>query len=436
MISKKLLEQYFGGIGRALSSRNYRVYWYGHLFSSNGVWIYVISSQWLIFHLTQSPAWLGAIGFAYLAPVFFIGPIAGAIADRFGQRRTAIVALVIGILLAATIAVVIYFGTLTPTLMLVFTIIQGIFFAFDFPSRQALIPQMVKRSDISAAIGMNTTTYNTSSFIGPIIGGSLLAFGNSVADPTAGAALGYATFAFANCFMLVGVSRVNVKPMRSKNPEGVSLVLGVLKDLKSGIKYVSQSRYLLMLMGLSLFFAFCLRSYQNLMAGFAESLFSLDEQGLGNLFAAKGVGALLVALFFARRGRTHGLTKVCTYGAGIGGVTIVLFVFSTYWPQVLLISAVLGGVVVATDLAIMTLIQNVVADEYRARVISIALAISVGIPAIGSLAIGFLAEYIGLQFAMSLSGFIVLIAALFIGVKILNNASGIESITPETDDVK
>ena len=90
MISKTLLEQYFGGIGRALSSRNYRVYWYGHLFSSNGVWIYVISSQWLIFHLTQSPAWLGAIGFAYLAPVFFIGPIAGAIADRFGQRRTAI----------------------------------------------------------------------------------------------------------------------------------------------------------------------------------------------------------------------------------------------------------------------------------------------------------------------------------------------------------
>ena len=436
MISKSALGQYFGGIGRALSSRNYRVYWYGHLFSSNGVWIYVISSQWLIFHLTQSPAWLGAIGFAYLAPVFFIGPIAGAISDRFGQRRTAIVALIVGILLAASIAIVIYFSTLTPVLMLIFTIVQGIFFAFDFPSRQALIPQMVKRADISAAIGMNTTTYNTSSFTGPIIGGSILAFGNSAGDPTAGAALGYATFAFANCFMLVGVSRVNVKSVSFKNIAGANLVLGVIGDLKSGIKYVTESRYLLMLMGLSLFFAFCLRSYQNLMAGFAENLFNLDEQGLGNLFAAKGVGALLVALFFARRGRTDGLTKVCTYGAGIGGVSIVIFVFSSYMPQVLLISAILGGVVVATDLAIMTLIQNVVADQYRARVISIALAISVGIPAIGSLAIGFLAEYTGLQFAMSLSGFIVLIAALFIGVKILNNASGIESITPETDDVK
>ena len=435
MISKSALGQYFGGIGRALSSRNYRVYWYGHLFSSNGVWIYVISSQWLIFHLTQSPAWLGAIGFAYLAPVFFIGPIAGAISDRFGQRRTAIVALIVGILLAASIAIVIYFSTLTPVLMLIFTIIQGIFFAFDFPSRQALIPQMVKRADISAAIGMNTTTYNTSSFTGPIIGGSILAFGNSAGDPTAGAALGYATFAFANCFMLVGVSRVNVKPVSFKNIAGANLVLGVIGDLKSGIKYVTESRYLLMLMGLSLFFAFCLRSYQNLMAGFAENLFSLDEQGLGNLFAAKGVGALLVALFFARRGRTDGLTKVCTYGAGIGGVSIVIFVFSSYMPQVLLISAILGGVVVATDLAIMTLIQNVVADQYRARVISIALAISVGIPAIGSLAIGFLAEYTGLQFAMSLSGGVVLIAAFFIGIRILNNASGIESVRLDPEDV-
>ena len=95
MISSRVLGQYFGGIGRALSARNYRVYWYGHLLSSNGVWIYIVSSQWLIFHLTESPAWLGAVGFGYLAPLFFIGPLAGAISDRFGQRRIAIGALIV-----------------------------------------------------------------------------------------------------------------------------------------------------------------------------------------------------------------------------------------------------------------------------------------------------------------------------------------------------
>ena len=87
----------FGGIGRALSERNYRIYWYGHLFSSNGVWIYLISSQWLMFHLIQSPAWLGAVGFAYMSPVLFLGPLAGAISDRYGHRRTGMIALSLGI---------------------------------------------------------------------------------------------------------------------------------------------------------------------------------------------------------------------------------------------------------------------------------------------------------------------------------------------------
>ncbi len=435
MVSKKAFGKHFGGIARALSSRNYRVYWYGHLVSSNGVWIYIISSQWLIFHLTESPAWLGAIGFGYLAPLFFIGPLAGAISDRFGQKETAMVALIVGIFLATAIAVVIFLGSLTPMFMLIFTIVQGIFFAFDFPSRQALIPQMVKKSDISAAIGMNTTTYNTSSFTGPLIGGAILAFGNSTIGPTVGAALGYVAFAFANCFMLFGVCRVNVKPRSSNKNYRGNLVPDVLRDLKSGIRYVSKNPYLLLLMGLSLFFAFFLRSYQNLMAGIAGELFNLDEQGLGTLFAAKGIGALFVALILARRGRTQGLTKVCAFGAGIGGCVLIVFVTSSYLPLTLALSAGLGGMVVATDLAIMTLIQNVVADEYRARVIGIALAISVGIPAIGSLAIGFLAEYTNLEFSMCLSAIIVVFASMFIGSKIIKNASEIERLTSEVKEI-
>ena len=111
--------RHFGGMGRALSARNYRVYWYGHLLSSNGVWIYLISSQWLIFHLTESPIWLGAIGFAYLAPLFFLGPLAGAISDRYGHRRTGIIATSFGIVISLLIALAITTGVLTPKLMLI-----------------------------------------------------------------------------------------------------------------------------------------------------------------------------------------------------------------------------------------------------------------------------------------------------------------------------
>ena len=430
MIASNILSKYFGGIGRALSARNYRVYWYGHLLSSNGVWIYIVSSQWLIFHLTESPAWLGAVGFGYLAPLFFIGPLAGAIADRFGQRRIAISALIVGIILSALMAAIIGFGSLSPMLMLVITIAQGTFFAFDFPSRQALIPQLVKRSNISAAIGMNTTTYNTASFTGPIIGGAILAFGNANIGETAGAALGYAAFAFTNCFMLLGVTRVNIiKSSRAEETSG-KIISSVLNDLKSGLLYVASNRYLIILMGLSLFVAFFMRSYQNLLAGFAEELFQLDEQGLGNLFAAKGIGALSVALFFAGRGKTKGLGKVCVFGGTITGITLIVFVSNSFLPLVLLTSAVLGGAVVATDLAIITLIQNIVDDQYRARVISIALAIAVGIPAIGSLAIGFLAEILGFQLAMVLSVFFAFLAILFFGSKIIRSAAEMETDRP------
>ena len=140
MLFQSKTSHYLGGVGQALSARNYRVYWYGHLFSSNGVWIYLISSQWLMFHLIASPAWLGAIGFAYLAPLFFLGPLAGAISDRYGHRRIGVIALSLGIAVSLATTIAIVLGLLTPSLLLIFTVAQGSFMSFDFPARQALIP--------------------------------------------------------------------------------------------------------------------------------------------------------------------------------------------------------------------------------------------------------------------------------------------------------
>ena len=207
--------RHFGGIGRALSARNYRVYWYGHLFSSNGGWIYAISSQWLIFHLTGSPIWLGAIGLAYLAPLFFLGPLAGAISDRYGHRRTGIVAMSFGIAVLLFTAAAITTSILTPKLMLMLTIIQGTFFAFDFPARHALIPQLIERKNLSAAIGMNWATYCIAGFTGPVIGGAILSIGNSAYDKPMGAAMSYTASALALSCLVVALTQVRViNPLR------------------------------------------------------------------------------------------------------------------------------------------------------------------------------------------------------------------------------
>ena len=418
--------RYFGGIGRALSARNYRVYWYGHLFSSNGIWIYLISSQWLMFHLTGSPAWLGAVGFAYLAPLFFFGPLAGAVSDRYGHRRTALIALSLGITMSLLTAVAIVSGILTPFLLLMFTMVQGTFMSFDFPARQALIPQLIERKNLSAAIGMNTTTYNTAGFIGPVIGGAILSFGNSAYGEPLGAAMSYTVSALALSCVVLALAQVQIiNPLPVVKQTG-SLIPAVLSDLGAGLSYIMESTSLKIIILLLVFVALCLRSYQNLMAGFAKEVFQLDEQGLGSLLAASGIGALFASLILAIRGRTQGLTRVYVYGAVLTAIALLAFVSTTQVSLALISIAFVGGFIVSADLSAQTLIQNMVTDEFRARVISIYLAISLGASAFGTLAIGWLAELIGFQLALGAAAITAMIAAALLGRGLLSRSGEIE----------
>jgi len=427
MDSSRGLISYLGGIGRALSARNYRTYWYGHLFSSNGVWIYLISSQWLAFHLTQSPAWLGGVGFAYLAPLFVLGPLAGAVSDRYGHRRTAIIALSLGILVSILTAATIFTGVITPVLLVVLTVVQGAFMSFDFPSRQAVIPQLIERKNLSAAIGMNTTTFHTAGFVGPVIGGALLAWGNSSFGEPMGAAFAYLATAFAFIMMVLGLTQVRlIAPLPAKDRSG-PMVASILEDIKAGIRYILGSKHLKLIMILSITVAMFLRSYQNLMAGLAEDVFGLDEQGLGNMLAASGIGALTAALIFSLRGKTRGLTKIFVFGTSLGAVAILGLISTTNLTVALISLAVLGGAMVGAGLGAQTLIQHMVLDEYRARVISVSVAISVGGPAFGTLLIGWVAELTSFQWALGGGAAAVLLVLLLVGWRLLAEASEMEA---------
>ena len=422
-----------GGMGRALSARNYRVYWYGHLLSSNGIWIYLISSQWLIFHLTDSPIWLGAIGFAYLAPLFFLGPLAGAISDRYGHRRAGIVAASFGIVVSLLTALVITAGVLTPLLMLILTIFQGIFMAFDFPARQALIPQLIERKNLSAAIGMNWATYCVAGFTGPVVGGAILSLGNSVYGRPMGAAMSYTASAFALSCMVLALTQVRVvNPLRTEIQSEL-LIPAVWSELKAGVYYILESTHLKIIMGLSVFVALFLRSYQNLMAGLAKDVFQLDEQGLGNMLALSGSGALFAAVIFAIRGKTEGLTQVFVCGIAMSAFALLVFVSNTYIASALVAVTFIGGLIVATEMSAQTLVQNIVTDEYRARIISINLAIAVGSPAFGTFVIGWFAEIVGLRMALGTSALTALIAVIFFGRKLLAARAEVEGNIQEVE---
>jgi len=359
--------------------------------------------------------------------LFFFGPLAGAISDRCGHRRTGMIALSLGIVMSLLTAIAIVMGILTPLLLFIFTVVQGTFMSFDFPARQALIPQLIARKNLSAAIGMNWTTFNVAGFLGPAIGGIILSFGNSTYGEPLGAAIAYTTSALALSCMVLGMAQVQIiSPLPVKKQPG-ALIPAVLSDLRAGVSYIRKNANLKIIMVLSVFVALCLRSYQNLMAGFAKEVFQLDEQGLGNLLAASGIGALGVALILAVRGKTKGLTRVYVYGGVLTGLSLLAFVSTTQVSLALLYLVFVGGLIVATDLSAQTLIQNIVTDEYRARVISIYLAIAVGGPAFGSLAVGWLAEFLGFQLALGAAAVIAVISVTLLGRILLFRSEEIEA---------
>ena len=379
----------------------------------------MISSQWLIFYLTESPIWLGTIGFAYLAPLFFLGPLAGAISDRYGHRQTGIIAASFGIIVSLLTALVIAGGVLTPKLMLILTVFQGTFMAFDFPARQALIPQLLERKDLSAAIGMNWATYCVAGFTGPFAGGALLTLGNSVYGRPIGAAMSYSASAIALSCMVLALTQVRViSPLRAETHLGF-LIPAVWSDLKAGVHYIKENTHLKIVMGLSIVVALFLRSYQHLMAGFSKEVFKLDEQGLGNMLALSGAGALFAAVIFAIRGKTKGLTRVFIYGLALSSFALLVFVSNTYIASAYVTVIFIGGLIVATEMSAQTLVQNIVIDEYRARIISINLAIAVGMPAFGALVFGWFSEIVGLRMALGTSAITALIAAIFFGRKLM-----------------
>lgn len=430
MTSPTNFVSHFGGIGRALSSRNYRVYWYGHSVSSHGVWIYQIASQWLMFHLTSSPAWLGAVGFAFLSPLLVLGPIAGAVSDRYGHRKIAIIAMVFGMTVSAATASITFVGQMTPVILVSLTAVQGIFMSFDFPSRQALIPQLLERKNLAAAISMNSTTFYTASFTGPMIGGFILALGDKLYGAPVGAALGYGVSTFGVGCLLLALLRVRiVNPMPGVKRDGP--LLGALAaDIKAGFDYVRASLNLKIIMILSVAAATFLRPFHSLMAGFAGDVFHLDAQGLGNLLAAAGIGALITAGLLAYRGTSRGLTRAFVFGAAAAAAALLVFVSSDFVPLALVSLAVAGGCLVATGIGAQTLIHNAVEDAFRARVISLNLTVVVGGPAFGTLGIGWLAEFVGLQIALGTAAVLVLIAVLAVGPKLITRAPQLEAEPP------
>jgi MFS family permease len=392
----------FSSMGRALKHRNYRLFFIGQGTSLVGTWITRVATSWMIYRLTGSALLLGLIGFAGQIPTFFLAPFAGVLVDRWNRHRVLLVTQVLAMLQSAGLAALAFSGTVTVGRVAALSVLQGLINAFDMPARQAMVSEMVEaRADLANAIALNSTLVNLARLVGPSIAGVLLA-----------------AFGEGWCFALDALSYVAViaslLAMRLKIRVVAPSTKHVLAELADGFRYVAGHkpiRSILLLLGLVSLTGV---PYVVLMPIFAARVLGGGPHVLGILMGAAGLGAVVGALWLASRPSVLGLGRILVGFGAAFGVGLAGFSFSRWmWLSVPLLVVVGAGMMVQMA-ASNTLVQTLVDEDKRGRVMSFYAVAFFGMAPIGSLAAGWLGDRIGAPATVLAGGIATLVAvALF-----------------------
>ncbi len=405
-----------GGIGRAFSSRNFRLYWIGNVASLLGFWVQLVAVGWLVWSFTESEFWLGLVAFAARIPGGLLAPVAGAVGDRFGLRRTAIIALLIGGTNSVVWFIAVFHGLEDVRWFLVFAFIQGVAVSFDLPSRQAMVPSLINsREDLSSAIAINTTSFQAGPFIAPILFVLVVRF----LDISAAFLLNGLCF----YFFAVMLARLEFEEKRARRGGGI------FSDILEGARYVGSHRGILVVLLVMASAHLLARPYIDLLPAFAEIFYGMgdDPTGYTILQWTSGAGSLLAGVYLAIRGRNSGMGRYMVWGLFSAYGVLMLSALTTSFAAgaVLLSGAGLAMVVVAVGSQ--SLVQGAVDVQMRGRVISLTTGMAVGLPALGSLLLGSVAELAGLQPAIVGAALVGLACWLLARRALLREAPGMEA---------
>ncbi len=366
----------------ALKYPNYRLWFCGQMTSLFGTWMQSTAQGYLVFQLTHSPAYLGYVSFAAGIPGWLLALFGGVVADRAPRRTLLVITQSFMMLLAFILATLTFTHVVRPWHILILAFSLGIANAFDAPARQSFVLEMVEREDLTNAIALNSTMFNTATVIGPTTAG-----------------LTYAAFGPAWCFVLNGFSFLAVivalllmhiepltLPTRRTSP---------LADLKEGLRYVlghPMVRALIILVAAINLFG---SSYTTLFPAWAVEVLGGDARTNGLLISARGLGALLAALLIASLGRFRFKGRLLTIGTFIMPLSMLLFATARSLPLSLLILSMTGAAtILALNLA-NSLVQTLSADEFRGRVMGLYSLTFLGFFPIGGLLVGTVAQRIG-----------------------------------------
>jgi len=390
MVPRKSSAGGFGNVVRALSIRNYRIYATGNGISLIGTWLQRVAVGWLAWDLTHSGTWLGLVAFADLAPVVFLSPLAGALADRRDRiwviRTTQAIGLSQAILLFALVAT----EAIGIWGLFLLTVLLGSANAFAQPARLALIPSLVDRESLPSAVAINSILFNNARFIGPAIAGVVIAE-SSVSLAFALNALTYLAFQ-VSLWRLSGVSID--RPFASSRSR-------MLSDTLEGYLYAMRHPGIGPMMGLFAASALACRGFIEMLPGFADSVFHRGPQGLAWLVATAGLGAMAGGGWMAMRRGIEGLTRLVVAHTLLISAALLAFTATSEFWVALPCLFVAGFGLVVTGVSAQTLVQSAVDPAMRGRIMGLYGMIFRGGPALNALIIGLLSAQFGLRLPLA-----------------------------------
>ena len=390
--------------GRALRHRNFQLFFSGQLISLIGTWMQSVAQSWLVYRLSGSALLLGAVGFASQIPVFLFAPLGGITADRCNRRHIVIGTQVAALLLAFALAVLTLSGKIQVWHVFVLASLLGVVNAFDIPGRQSFLVDMVGREDLMNAIALNSSMFNGARVIGPAIAGILVA------------KIGEGWCFFANAVSYIAVI-IGLLMMRVQSPAR-ALMASPFEHMMEGFRFVNRTapiRALLMLLGLVSLVGM---PYVVLMPIFADKILHGGARGLGMLMGATGVGALFGALTLAFREGVKGLGRwVALCCAGFGASLLMFSLSHSFWLSVILLLPV-GYCMMLQMACSNTLIQVMVPDALRGRVMAVYSMMFMGMAPIGALLGGALADRLGAQVTVAVGGVASVAGAAWFGLQL------------------
>lgn len=389
----------------SLRHRNYRLWFMGQLVSLIGTWMQTTAQGYLVFQLTHSPAYLGYVGFAAGVPSWLFMLYGGVIADRLPRRKLLLLTQNTMMILAFIQAALTFSGLIQPWHIVLLALGLGVANAFDAPARQAFVVEMVEREDLTNAIALNSSMFNLATVVGPAVAG-----------------LSYAFLGPAWCFMINGISFLAVITalllMRLKPAEAKKRASAALDDLKEGLRYAVSHLIIRTLVSTAMVVSLFGLAFMTLMPAWATTVLGGDAVTNGWLLGARGVGALSGALMIAALGRFKAKGRLLTLGSFVFPALMLLFAQVRWLPLSLLTLAGAGwGFMVLFNMA-NTLLQTLVPDELRGRVVSIYTLGFFGLMPLGALLAGWAAEAIGEPYTITLSALISLGFAVWLWLRV------------------